>query len=128
VRERLGADTSRGTPHQPDRSHAHEYLKPSMDASDRHRLEPSETAQASRSGLEAARDHALDAHALQGLSVRASDHDHAARAVRPGMLLGRQDECRPHQGEDGEKCHDPSIRFHGQRSTAHPVTVELRGA
>src|SRR2546426_10631483 len=81
-----------------------------------------------RSGLEAARDHPLDATALQGLSVWAPDHDHAPRAVRPGMLLGRQDECRPHQSEDGEKCHDPPIRFHEQRSTAHPVAIELRGA
>src|SRR5207237_267495 len=52
----------------------------------------------------------------------------AARAVRRGMLLGRQDECRPHQGEDDKNAYDPSIRSHGQRSTAHPVAVELRGA
>src|SRR5713101_1167209 len=82
----------------------------------------------SRSGFEAARDHTLDAHALQWRFVRTSDHDHAPRAVRHGVLWGRQDECRPRQGEDDKNGDDPSIRFHGQRSTAHPVTVELRGA
>src|SRR5260370_32074390 len=85
-------------------------LKPSMNTSGRHRLEPSETVRTSRSGFEAARDHTLDAHALQGRSVKTSDHDHAARAVRPGMLLGLQDECRPHHRENDNNGYDPSIR------------------
>ena len=39
--------------------------------------------------------------------------------------MGSENDCQPRQGEDGEKCHDPSIRIHRQRSTAHPVAVQL---